>query len=66
MKLQLHDVESVTEAIDHHHDKNLPFITRKLIITDREGIIFEVLLFGRHTYQLLTNDMKVNHHGPTD
>ena len=62
MRLQLHDVESVTEEIDHHHSKDLPFITRKLIITDKHGTIIEVLLFGEHAYQLLTNNMEVKHH----
>jgi hypothetical protein len=62
MKFQVHDVESVTEVIDHHHQENMPFVTRKLIITDKDKNRIEVLLFGAHTYQLLTNDMKVNHH----
>lgn len=62
MRLTLHDVESVTEVIDHHHDKNMPFVTRKLIITDKEGVEVEVMLFGKHTYQLLTRDMEVKHH----
>lgn len=62
MRFQVHDVESVTEVIDHHHQEHLPFVTRKLIITDKDENQIEVLLFGKHAYQLLTNDMKVNHH----
>ena len=61
MKLQLHDVESVTEVIDHHHTKDPPFVMRKLVITDKHGAVTEVSLYAEHTYQLLINNIKVRY-----
>lgn len=56
MDVRIHDVESVEEIICTYKGE-LPFVTRTLRITDKNGVRYSLCMFSDTKQKLLTTDI---------
>ena len=55
MDVRVHNIVSVTEDISYHDSPGLNFVTRKLIITDINGIEYSLTMFSDSIEKLATS-----------